>query len=780
MKKKSFILIAVVAIVAVMLFVLVGCGDKGYELSKKTYDNVIAATDGTCFIADEDGLLYLFNQKGKKVFKQGYEELKFVSNGYLLAKNSGDFGYTFLTTDGKNIMGSESDTRIIDVKFSTEFNTTVGIDSIVSVTNAGSLATIKTVSASGLEKDYLYFTNSSSSPINVMGADVVPNVVETREVVDNTVVTTTKLESVAVVKYGFQTDDGVITRHDVQNITIYAADGSTIHKADSQSGKTLVLIDDYLEYNRFVYYYQDKTTYETTAYIAPRTASGSRIEVKGEQPGIFVGENKGYILIDDNNGNTLVINNDTDETTSVAGPAAQIGKFLAVYNEQTGKCTYYNENLSVVLSNTVLDEENGLYVADDGKVYDGNLNYIDENVEAIYGGEVKGVMYAVVLKVENYDSSNYKIYKDGTYTNAHYDGRLTPNAIANGISFRDNTGSSDAYYVYSFVKGKQTISTSMSGDNYPVTVFDDLYYTQKDGDVRIYRGSSSSTSFDRSATTRYSVSGMPAVTYYGKGNVMKVAKITVTKTVDSDNEIKTSNIVLYYANIGGGDTFLLYDGGNGLEFSQNGKYVVVSTEKPTDYNEKSKDSFTVIYTIEYAYDKDGNITVASYTEKKIDNLSDATIMGDYLVVTPSYTDKQAIYNLDGKMLVSAKYYVDKIAGNLAKVHFSDNDLYGIIELTKKGYKVKEDVKKYDVELFNGFYWYKEVAKDGIAYTTIKTSDGKKIADKITTFEGIQYVSGNVVENGKATAAVRIDQGKGWKVLFIKIDMKDAEELSRLL
>lgn len=105
--------------------------------------------------------------------------------------------------------------------------------------------------------------------------------------------------------------------------------------------------------------------------------------------------------------------------------------------------------------------------------------------------------------------------------------------------------------------------------------------------------------------------------------------------------------------------------------------------------------------------------------------------------------------------------------NKAIVQFSDNDLYGVIELKKKGYKIVEDINKQHISfLGEEYYMYSEI-KDGIEKVTLKTIDGKKVLNNILLSAKIDLYCSNIIVDGMSKIAFIADTGKnGYKVITL--------------
>lgn len=743
--------------IAALVLILVGCGDKNYEVSKKSYDNVLEANVNGTFIASDEGKLYLFKMNGKKVFKTGYDELSFLDNGYLLARNASDVGYTLLDWSGNVLLSSSVETIITGATVNSVDETTYLSDGTTGY--SGSYFTYVTVNAVNAQGDALvaYYGVNTALMQNFTEVDKI-------EIID------------AVTEKTYADGSNLVANEVYQGSAILVYGDST----------TSVKIFDG---NKNCYYEKSLTDVSVTEFygrfrihdFVANTVSlvkkdGSLLDVTDAKD--FIGEEKAYFYTVDASG-VNVINLEDDSSVTLAGVEANVkGEYLVVTSSD-GKYVYYDDTLTqkAAISENLSAINNGsfgiYYYTDYSTViYDAELRPYEQGLTSLrYYGETDGKIYAVA---EN--ESDYKVYCDGELKQTFSKSTFTYNAsVKSGVfSITENAVGKKTYY--SAVEGKalytESDSVSFSNiDSFPVSYGIDGtdFVIMSEGKVLTYEFNANE------------ISTLLSLAKVGDSYAYFTFKITENYYLDpftegevylGETRTETSYLVFLYS-YGSGLTEL-YKGYNSVIVSYDTNYLAVSTEssffKSYDSAVMSKLSDrTDVYALRYSYVD--NEKVVSYEKLHSHAFSDVTkIKEEYMWARKPYSDKQAIYAVNGKMLVDAKYYIEEISGDRAIVSLSGvPGSYGVIQLTSKGYKVKEDLNKYNIEFIGDFYYYSEI-KDGIEVYTYKTLDGDKVINKVIATAHVGKVCGEFsVNDGKTYGVILLDNGKdGWKVLFVKM------------
>ena len=742
--------------IAALVLILVGCGDKNYEVSKKSYDNVLEANVNGTFIASDEGKLYLFKMNGKKVFKTGYDELSFLDNGYLLARNASETGYALLDWSGNVLLSSSATTIITGARVKSVDETTCYSDgSYEYVGKNFTYVEVNAVNSAGEELVAYYGVNTA----------LMQNFTE----VD-------KIEIIDAVSEEIYTDGDLLKRNEVfDGVAILVSGDST----------TAVKIFDG---NKNCYYEESFSNVEVSAlegrfFITDMTENtvslvkrdGTLYDVSAAED--FYSENNSYLYTVGENAVTVIDLVD-DSTITLPGTAAsKKGEYLVVTSSD-GKYVYYDDTLTqkAAISENLSAINNGsfgiYYYTDYSTViYDAELRPYEQGLTSLrYYGETDGKIYAVA---EN--ESDYKVYCDGELKQTFSKSAFTYNAsVKSGVfSITENAVGKKTYY--SAVEGKalytESDSVSFSNiDSFPVSYGIDGtdFVIMSEGKVLTYEFNANEIS--------------TLLSYNKVGEIYAYFNFAVTETYYLDSfvegepyfgETRTETSYLVFLYSPGSGLTELYKGYNSVIVSHDTNYLAVSTEssffKSYDSAVMSKLSDrTDVYALRYSYVD--NEKVVSYEKLYSHAFSDVTeITEGYMLVRKPYSDKQAIYAVNGKMLVDAKYYIEDISGDRAIVSLSDvPGSYGVIQLTSKGYKVKEDLNKYDVQFLGDYYVYTEI-KDGIEVYTYKTLDGDKVINKVIATENVGKVCGAFsVNDGKAYGFILLDNGKdGWKVLFVK-------------
>ena len=742
--------------IAALVLILVGCGEKNYEVSKKSYDNVTEANVNGTFIASDEGKLYLFKMNGKKVFKTGYDELSFLENGYLLARNASDVGYTLLDWSGNVLLSSSVETIITGATVNSVDETTYLSDGTTGY--SGSYFTYVTVNAVNAQGDALvaYYGVNTALMQNFTEVDKI-------EIID------------AVTEETYADGSNLVANEVYQGsaILVYGDSTTAVKIFDGNKNcyyeKSLTDVTVSSLYGRF--FIQDGVA--NTVSLVKK--DGSLLDVT--DAGDFIGEEKAYFYTVDASG-VNVVNLADDSSVTLAGTDASVKGDYLVVTDSEWKYVYYDDTLTqkaVIGANfrAVYNSAYGIYYYTDGAtvICDGELRpYATGFTTVRYYGESDGKIYAVV---EN--DSDYNVYCDGELKQIFSKSAYSYNSFVNDgvFAFTDSATSLKTYY--SAVDG-QTVYTESEGvsfsniDSFPVSYGTDGtdFVIMSEGKVFTYEFNANEISTLLSNTK--------------VGESYAYFKFTVTETYYLDSfvegepyfgETRTETSYLVFLYSPGSGLTEIYSGYNSVIVSHNTNYLIVSTESSFFKNYDSAvmgklSDKTDVYALRYSYVD--NEKVVSYEKLYSHAFSDVTkITEEYMLARKPYSDKQAIYAVNGKMLVDAKYYIKNIAGDRAIVSLSGvPGSYGVIQLTSKGYKVKEDLNKYSIKFIGDFYCYSEI-KNGIEVYTYKTLDGDKVINKVIATADVGKVCGAFsVNDGKAYGFILLDNGKdGWKVLFVK-------------
>lgn len=741
--------------IAALVLILVGCGEKNYEVSKKSYDNVLEANVNGTFIASDEGKLYLFKMNGKKVFKTGYDELSFLDNGYLLARNASETGYALLDWSGNVLLSSSATTIITGARVKSVDETTFYSDgSYEYVGKNFTYVEVNAVNSAGEELVAYYGVNTA----------LMQNFTE----VD-------KIEIIDAVSEEIYTDGDLLKRNKVfDGVAILVSGDST----------TAVKIFDG---NKNCYYEKSFSNVEVSALegrflitdMTENTVSlvkrdGTLYDVSAAED--FYSENNSYLYTVGENAVTVIDLVD-DSTITLPGTAAsKKGEYLVVTSSD-GKYVYYDDTLTqkAAISENLSAINNGsfgiyYYTDNSTVVYDAELRPYDTGFTTVrYYGETDGKIYAVL---EN--DSDYKVYYDGELKQTFSKSTFTyNNSVKSGVfSITENAVGKKTYY--SAVEGK-IVYTEKDGvsfsniDSFPVSrgIDGTDFVIMSEGKVLTYEFNANE------------ISTLLSLAKVGDSYAYFTFEITEKYYLDSfvegepyfgETRTETSYLVFLYSP--GSGLTELYKGYNSVIVSHDTNYLAVSTEssffKSYDSAVMSKLSDrTDVYALRYSYVD--NEKVVSYEKLYSHAFSDVTeITEGYMLVRKPYSDKQAIYAVNGKMLVDAKYYIEDISGDRAIVSLSDvPGSYGVIQLTSKGYKVKEDLNKYSIEFIGDFYCYSEI-KDGIEVYTYKTLDGDKVINKVIAKKNVYACGAFSINGGRGYGFILLDNGKdGWKVLFVK-------------
>lgn len=744
--KRKLLLFAAAA--AVLVLVLAGCGDKGYEVSKKGYDNVVAVNDDMQFIADEDGKLYLFKQNGKKVFKTGYDELEMLANGYLLARNDGDYGYALLDNGGNPLVSSSDAARITDVSLygdSVETTETGGRE--INVSYYYKIAVIEAY-------------DPDMQPLTAVFGIGKGMLADFHADADMTVLTAYSESD----DFGDGYENGGFTYRDTyKGLAAVIADGENkaVRVFDGDNNAVYegsgAFDNVYSRYGRF-FIEEDGATGMVGLNGQLKTVTGA---------GSFVGADSYYLVLQEGSAVRLINTSDDAERTIAGTDAAPSGEYLAVLAPD-GSYGYYDRNLELKLTVAEpLTSYNGkaFYNSANGIAYDAKLNFLCD-VEGTVG-----IVYADIVKgtacVAAETAGEYLLFRDGERVGA-YPSSYGFSATGDMVYFTDGTG---ARKYFDFVGGRELVSVST-----PVSAVGGapgVYYATEDTRIRIFADSAYEIDFGGDSL-RISFGTLSVASGTGAVTVVEIAA-DVTHYLDArsgessySGRQKTERQYAYFAYSRASGLFQIYRGYNRMSFSSDGDYFVASTISPyvMNYADHSRCADETVVFKPAAVYAGGTVTV-EYERQYTLGFSDAKVMGGYLLVGNGYSEKHAIYTIDGgRMLVDAKFAVHQIVGNRAVVSFSDSGLYGMIELKNKGYKLVEDVNKKDIAFIGDFYCYVEV-KDGISKMTLKDGNGKKIINKVVRLETVGFVTDTPVVDGKTTEAFIADNGKnGWKVIFL--------------
>ena len=752
MKKKMMLLILAIA---ALVLILVGCGEKNYEVSKKSYDNVMEANVNGTFIASDEGKLYLFKMNGKKVFKTGYDELSFLENGYLLARNASETGYALLDWSGNVLLSSSATTIITGARVKSVDETTFYSDgSYEYVGKNFTYVEVNAVNSAGEELVAYYGVNTAlmQNFTEVDKIEIIDAVTEKTYADGSNLVANEVYQGSAILVYGDSTT----------SVKIFDGNKNCYY----EKSLTDVSVTEF--YGRF----RIHDFVANTVSLVKK--DGSLLDVTD---GDFIGEEKAYFYTVDASG-VNVINLEDDSSVTLAGVEANVkGEYLVVTSSD-GKYVYYDDTLTqkaVISENlsAVYNSAYGIYYYTDNasKIYDAELRpYVEGNNIVKAYGKTDGKIYAVIET-----DTDYYVYFDGVqkkvYSKSTYDYEAS---LKGGIFvFVDSETSKNIYF--SVVKGEKLYdekdSVSFSNiDSFPVSYGIDGtdFVIMSEGTVFTYEFNANEIS--------------TLLSNIKVGEIYAYFKFTVTETYYLDSFVEgepyfgetrteTSYLVFLYS-YGSGLTEI-YRGYNSVIVSYNKNYLTVSTESSFFKNYDSAvmgklSDKTDVYALRYSYVD--NEKVVSYEKLYSHAFSDVTkITEEYMLARKPYSDKQAIYAVNGKMLVDAKYYIKGIAGDRAIVSLSNvSGSYGVIQLTSKGYKVKEDLNKYSIEFIGDFYCYSEI-KNGIEVYTYKTLDGDKVINKVIATANVGKVCGEfLVNDGKAYGFTLLDNGKdGWKVLFVK-------------
>lgn len=742
--------------IAALVLILVGCGEKNYEVSKKSYDNVMEANVNGTFIASDEGKLYLFKMNGKKVFKTGYDELSFLENGYLLARNASDVGYTLLDWSGNVLLSSSVETIITGATVNSVDETTYLSDGTTGY--FGSYFTYVTVNAVNAQGDALvaYYGVNTALMQNFTEVDkieIIDAVTEKTYADGSNLVANEVYQGSAILVYGDSTT----------SVKIFDGNKNCYYE------KSLTDVTVSSLYGRF--FIQDGVA--NTVSLVKK--DGSLLDVT--DAGDFIGEEKAYFYTVDASG-VNVVNLADDSSVTLAGTDASVKGDYLVVTDSEWKYVYYDDTLTqkaVIGANfrAVYNSAYGIYYYTDGAtvICDGELRpYATGFTTVRYYGESDGKIYAVV---EN--DSDYNVYCDGELKQIFSKSAYSYNSFVNDgvFAFTDSATSLKTYY--SAVDG-QTVYTESEGvsfsniDSFPVS-----YGTDGTDFVIMSEGKVFTYEFNANE-----ISTLLSIAKVGDSYAYFTFKITENYYLDpfvegepyfGETRTETSYLVFLYSP--GSGLTEIYRGYNSVIVSHDTNYLTVSTEssffKSYDSAVMSKLSDkTDVYALRYSYVD--NEKVVSYEKLYSHAFSDVTkITEEYMWARKPYSDKQAIYAVNGKMLVDAKYYIEDISGDRAIVSLSDvPGSYGVIQLTSKGYKVKEDLNKYSIKFIGDFYCYSEI-KNGIEVYTYKTLDGDKVINKVIATENVGKVCGAFsVNDGKVYGFILLDNGKdGWKVLFMK-------------
>lgn len=741
--------------IAALVLILVGCGEKNYEVSKKSYDNVMEANVNGTFIASDEGKLYLFKMNGKKVFKTGYDELSFLENGYLLARNASETGYALLDWSGNVLLSSSATTIITGARVKSVDETTFYSDgSYEYVGKNFTYVEVNAVNSAGEELVAYYGVNTAlmQNFTEVDKIEIIDAVTEKTYADGSNLVANEVYQGSAILVYGDSTT----------SVKIFDGNKNCYY----EKSLTDVSVTEF--YGRF----RIHDFVANTVSLVKK--DGSLLDVTD---GDFIGEEKAYFYTVDASG-VNVINLEDDSSVTLAGVEANVkGEYLVVTSSD-GKYVYYDDTLTqkaVISENlsAVYNSAYGIYYYTDNasKIYDAELRpYVEGNNIVKAYGKTDGKIYAVIET-----DTDYYVYFDGVqkkvYSKSTYDYEAS---LKGGIFvFVDSETSKNIYF--SVVKGEKLYdekdSVSFSNiDSFPVSYGIDGtdFVIMSEGTVFTYEFNANEIS--------------TLLSNIKVGEIYAYFKFTVTETYYLDSFVEgepyfgetrteTSYLVFLYS-YGSGLTEI-YRGYNSVIVSYNKNYLTVSTESSFFKNYDSAvmgklSDKTDVYALRYSYVD--NEKVVSYEKLYSHAFSDVTkITEEYMLARKPYSDKQAIYAVNGKMLVDAKYYIKGIAGDRAIVSLSNvSGSYGVIQLTSKGYKVKEDLNKYSIEFIGDFYCYSEI-KNGIEVYTYKTLDGDKVINKVIATANVGKVCGEfLVNDGKAYGFTLLDNGKdGWKVLFVK-------------
>lgn len=746
MKKK---IILVLVAVAALIFILAGCGDKGYAVSKKTYDNVISVNGDNQFIASEDGKLYLFKQNGKKVFKQGYDELAMFGDGLLVARNSGDYGYALLDRQGNLLIGSTADARITDAELIFNETNEEKVDAIGAV---NSKREVKAVKITAVNADLELMTAFYALNNKSLMLDFVKN----SDIIDYEINTVTKTATNENNIQYSSTYDGMfisIKEGESVNIKIFGGENNLLFGGTYQSAEAGI------EHNRFFVADYDNEK----VYLVKR--DGTLLDA-GNFSTVFSGERNGYI-IDIRESVTTLINIDNDDEKVIGGISPSIkGRYLCVENE--GNFLFYDEDLNLKLTSDVsLSYYNyAYYNSAEGVVYDADLKFLTNDSGSVtisYGAIVDGEYCLIVKTAQNYD-----LYKNGTLLK-QYPASYALNTSTQ-IYFTDSLGNN---IFYSFKMEQEIVKDTRTN---PIGI-SGVSYTLNDGVYKIFNADNvCEVNFGgNSVTVTHSIQNSTKVIAKAPLDIITVTANVITYLdtyVEGEaytGRTKTETKYAYFIYSSATGLVHMYDGYNRVNITGDNEYLAVSTigASKTSYNNESLlTNSTAVYKINYAYVN--KALAVTFDSPVYLSMSNVEVMNGYLLAENNYSDKKAIYTIDGsQILVDAKFIVRSIAGNKAIVQFSDNDLYGVIELKKKGYKIVEDINKQHIYfLGEEYYMYSEI-KDGIEKVTLKTIDGKKVLNNILYIKTINLYSSDLIVDGMQRMAFIADTGKnGYKVITL--------------
>lgn len=772
MKKKFLIL---VAIAMLCLCVFVGCSrNKEYELSKKGYEQIVNVDSKTNFIALENGKYYLFNKKGKKVFKTGYDNLSFTFyEKFLIASNNGEKGVNILSLNGTVIAASTSERIIFN------YEIVYGNKQIHNNQQEYSNHSIYKgiiVIAKNLEGNQLvaYYNGEGSVILDFSEGSYNSkfNLKEKEKEGEN---------STFEYERNFQCIQFVLKNKEDKQPTVKilnVATGTFIFESDERMID--VSVDDKTDVNIIRYENGDKRVAKII------NVNGMVIDTLDIEADTLLHDNGKAIFYLIGNVIKGVIYEDA-KLLSFEGKSPEI--FNGGLRTKSGDSyKYYDKNGDLKLTTVnILTYDRGLLVDNSTKkVYDSkynllfkdytNFNYVDSKEDSI------------LIKKDGV----YQIYKEGKLLKSI-------NATYYSYNFYDNETSSN--YVFQSVTNQKTIFYNFLAENEEEVEVEQSI--RLDSHTAVVAGkdliftSAQNAKFSLGEHDRFRITSQNIVNMrigyqwraYFDIITLKIEEEKFGADYDKETGIgEKKTYTKYFVFLIPSDTInptpmLIYSGYNQVNISTNENGFLVSTvgvknKKGIQYSDPMlcEDS-TVYYKLEV--EVKGTSMTYKFIQGENVKLSNCIIISDYLLVENMISVKPSIYTINGKKLVDSIYYVKDIKGNLAIVSFNipinnnDENFWGIIELTENGYKVKEKLDKKEIQFISDNYYYYKEHKKELPVITLKTFDGSVVAKNVQYIDLLYSNINQDIVNDKIKITLLLDFGKSqYKYLQITVKYSD--------
>lgn len=761
--RKKYLIIAVVAVLLLASFTMVACANNN---GGKGFEEIVQMTDyNNSFVAKSKTGYNVFNEKGKKLFKDDFDEVNINKQGVIFAKNMADAEFKYFNMQGKELHLSVSGLTITSVTINenTKYEIVDGNMKTKSFDNGSILV------------EYLDSTKQSSffAMYDIDGNKKASNVAMLSSVGKNSYITTiitsqykTEKKYVSDNTYNYNEMWYYVIkemRHGAtQSCKVMIYDSSLKELYSSGDVSSEIGVSNYNTYD-YIVVSVNKNSIKTDILVNILTGATKEFLNIDSQPlyTIMSYQKDVAIAIDTRapyaTATVQLYSIENNKFIEVLGIGViDLGDYLAVKaideNSKTGYTfSFYNKKTLVIARNdaTSVQNSNGTIIIDNCVV--------DEKLNSYLGSGSNDIINSRVLYSNSGTDVSYYLNEKAGGSKAYYkNGQLLKefgaNEVFNGLDnsnsnyfiMRNTTDYSSTKYLI-FNPSIQLVNCVIDNRS-QYSVIKEMNSSGLLTKIHVVFFGAIYT-FDASGEAdNYSVNATVTVDN-------TIATITIFKNLES-GKVHFENYVYFSEAKSQEKMVQLYsskvDVIEAVEVDRSDERLIIAAKCQ---NGENSSNYMYNYAIFDRVSRDQGNTYQAVKACQFSSQNRITVEGDYATELSAQngSNYHNVYSLkSGKKILTPKYAIEDIQGDLAI--FTNNGItHGVMRLSDKDYKILDDAKYIEAEIVSDeYYMLASFDKNMVPVFTFKDVKGKTIVKNVYAldFNIMQNSSSNSVVDGK--------------------------------